>query len=349
MVQTLRPTWTVEEIRLNDLGTDAVYYITVEADGESLEAVLKACTAIPPPDFRPEPYLCRLLTEQTSIPVPRILGIVDDHEEYPSPFYLMERCPGRCAAAIDRTPEQITQIARAAGRYIGEYHRLGEFQRFGRLRLDCDVDHSSRWATIDGRDLTIANSAPSREGKPNTSTWREYSTATWRAWFESLYRYWIENLDDRFIDLQPEIEAFVKSRIDTLDRSFNPVLSHIDYGYENLLVQPDTGETAAVLDWGHSTALEPYYDLVVTEHHLSRRAPLNSSQRQRVRAAIEDGYSQTNTLDRSSAFEKRRQLYLLQSYLQPLVWFSEWYSDAPEAERRVIKRKHRQFVSEIID
>jgi aminoglycoside phosphotransferase (APT) family kinase protein len=349
MVHTIRPSWTVERIQPTEPRTDAVYYLTAETGDESVEAVLKACTAISPTDFRPEPYLCRLLNRQTSIPVPHIFSIIDSHEEYPSPFYLMEYCEGQCAATIDLTSDHITQIARTAGRHIGEYHTVGEFQRFGRLRLDCDVAHSRMGATIDGRGLAVADAATDKRPEPDTSLWQEYSASSWRAWFESLYHYWIENLDERFTDLRPAIRAFVEARFDTLDRPFTAVLSHIDYKYRNLLVQPETGETTAVLDWGHPTAMEPYYDLIVTEHHLSHWAPLRSSDRRRVREALEEGYSQTNTLEQDPAFEERRQLYLLQSYLQPLVWFSEWWSDTPEAERSKVENKYRQFVATMVD
>lgn len=348
MVRTIRPSWTVERLQLTEPSTDAVYYLTADTGEGYVEAVLKACTAISPTDFRPEPYLCRLLNRQTSIPVPHILGTIDSHEEYPSPFYLMEYCDGQCADTIELIPDHITQITRTAGRHIGEYHTVGKFQRFGRLRLDCDVIHSRMGATINGRGLAVADAATDKRPESDTSLWQEYSTSSWQAWFESLCHYWIENLDERFTDLRPAIEAFVEARFDTLERSFTAVLSHIDYKYRNLLVQPETGETTAVLDWGHSSVMEPYYDLVVTEHHLSHWAPLRSSDRRRVREALEEGYSQTNTLERDPAFEERRQLYLLQSYLQPLVWFSEWWSDIPETEQSEVENKYRQFVATIV-
>ena len=349
MVRTIQPSWTVEQIRPTEPSTDAVYHLTAEAGGESVDAILKACTAITEADFRPEPYLCQLLDRHTSIPVPQIFGTVDSHEVYPSPFYLMEYCGGQCAGTIELTSDQITRIARTAGRHIGEYHTLGEFQRFGRLRLDCDVTHSQMGATIDGRGLAVADATTGERPDPDTTLWREYGVSSWRSWFESLYHYWITNLNERFVELRPAIEAFVEERFDTLDRSFPAVLSHIDYKYRNLLIRPGTGEMTAVLDWGHSTVMEPYYDLIVTEHHLSHWAPLRSSDRRRVRYALEEGYAQTSSLERDSAFEERRQLYLLQSYLQPLVWFSEWWSDTPKAEQSEMESKYRQFVTEMVN
>lgn len=349
MVEAIRPNWTVESADVATSGTDAVYVLTVHDDRTEMAAVLKACTTIPPEDFRPEPYLCRLLRRETSIPVPEIFGAVDSHDEYPAPFYLMERCDGVRADELERTNELTSAIARDAGRFAGEYHQLADFNRFGFLRVDSDCERPRSAVTVDGRGLAVADMRQNDDGPPDRSLWQENGTETWREWLESLYRYFIADLDDRFADLQDPIEAFVEARLPTLDRSFEARLSHIDYTYWNLLVDPDTAETTAVLDWGHATAVDPYYDLVVTEHHLSERAPLNSEKRHRVREALETGYAETNTLERDDAFERRRELYLLVSYLQGLFWFSTWFADASADERADAERRYREFVTGLIE
>lgn len=171
---------------------------------------------------------------------------------------------------------------------------------------------------------------------------------SWRSWVEELYRNWINDLDDRFVDLQPALEAFIESRMDTLDYSFEAVLGHIDYKRWNVLVRPETAETTAVLDWGHATAMEPAYDLYLTEEHLCQWAPLDSPLRQRIQTALEAGYAEMNDLGRDADFDERRELYLAVSRLQPLVWFSEWTADAPTAKRREVAGRHRQFVSDLL-
>ena len=331
MVRSIRPEWTAREITPADFATDAVYYVTVETCTGRLDCVLKACTAVPPVDFRPEPYIFALLEQRTSVPSPRVIGAVDDHENLPSAFFLMERCEGVTAEDVDLTPESNERVARAAGRYAGEYHDVGEFQRFGRLRIDCDLNYSRRGATVNGRTLAVAD-----EGH-----------TSWRSWIEKWYRNWIDDFDSRFIDLRLDLKVFIESRLDTLDRPFDAVLGHIDYKPWNVLVRPETGQTTAVLDWGHATAMEPYYDLMLTEEHLSRWAPLDSPRRRRVRVALEDGYSETNELERDVDFDERRELYLAVSRLQPLVWFSEWMADEPRTRSQEEADKHRQFVYDL--
>lgn len=332
MVHSLRPEWTVREVAPANFATDAVFHLTVATGKGRRECVLKACTAVPPADFRPEPYLLTVLDRRTTVPGPRVIGSVDEHGDLPSPFYLMEKCEGVVAENASLTPGATERVARAAGRYAGAYHGLGRFERFGRLRLDRDLQHPGNGLTVDGRTLAVSD-----EG-----------ATSWRRWIEASYGNWIDDLDDRFVDRRSELEAFIEPRLETLDGSFDAVLGHVDYKPWNVLVRPADGETTAVLDWGHATAMAPYYDLLLTEEHLSRWAPLESPRRRRVREALEVGYAETNELDRDADFERRRELSLAVSRLQPLAWFSEWMADDPRTVREDAAEKHGQFVSDLL-
>ena len=333
MVRCIRPEWTVHENTPITSGTDAVSFLTVETKNGRKETVLKACTAVPPEDFRPEPYVLSLLETKTSVPVPHVIGAVDAHTGLPAPFFLMERCAGVLADDVALTPEMRERLASATGRFTGEYHAVGDFNRFGYIRLDCDRSNPRVGATIDGRTLAVADDA----------------MASWRAYLQDMYQGWIHSLDEAFHDLRPALKAFIEPRLDTLDRSFDSVLGHIDYKPWNILIRPESGETTAVLDWGHATAMAPYYDLILTEEHLSRWAPLTSDRRERVRARLAEGYAETNRLEHDSQFTERRELYLAVARLQPLVWFSEWTEDVPDAERRQRAAKHRKFVGDLLE
>lgn len=332
MVQSLRPGWTVQAQTPITSGTDAVSFVTVRTGTGDEEFVLKACTSVPAADFRPEPYLLSLLARETSVPVPHVVGAVDSHPELPAPFFLMRRCPGVLADDVDLTRELRARLAKDAGRFAGEYHAVCEFERFGYVRVDRDRSNARVGARVDGRTLAVADDA----------------ATTWRAYVADMYEGWIDDLDDEFADLEPDFRAFIEPRLDALDGSFEPVLGHIDYKPWNVLLRPDSGETTAVLDWGHATAMAPYYDLVLAEEHLSRWAPLGSERRERVRAALAEGYTETNAPDRDAGFEARRELYLAVARLQPLVWFSEWTADVPADERRRRAAKHREFVADLV-
>lgn len=332
MVECVRPRWTVHDTTPITTGTDAVSFVTVETEYERRKIVLKACTAVPPEDFRPESYVFSLLEAETSVPVPCVIGTVDHHHTLPAPFFLMEHREGVLADELDLTPGVRERLARDAGRFAGEYHAVGAFEGFGYIRLDCDRSTSQGAATVGGRSLGVADDA----------------TESWRTYVEDMYDGWIHDLDDEFRDLRSALESFIEPRLETLDRPFAPVLGHIDYKPWNVLVRPETGETTAVLDWGHATAMAPYYDLILAEEHLSRWAPLDSDRRERVRTALVKGYSETNSLERDSQFKRCRELYLAVARLQPLVWFSQWTEDVPTAERSRRAAKHHRFVEDLL-
>lgn len=332
MVRRIQPEWTVRENTPITSGTDAVSFLTIETEHGYTEMVLEACTAVPPADFRPEPYLLQALKTETSVPVPDVYGAVNAHPDLPAPYYLMERREGVLADDVEITPAIRERMARDAGRFAGEYHAIGQFDRYGNIRLDDEYSTTSDSLTVGDRTLAVADDAPE----------------TWRAFLEELYADWITDLDEEFSDLQADLTAFIDARLSTLNRSFTPVLGHIDYKPWNVLVQPTSGATTAVLDWGHATAMAPYYDLILTEDHLSRWASLDSDRRERVRSALVEGYEETNSLERDSQVTQQRELYLAVSRLQPLVWFSEWNADVSATERERRAAKHREFVADLL-
>jgi len=332
MVHHVRPEWSVRDASAIEAGTDTVYDVTVNTDGGNRRCILKVCTEVPPPDFRPEPYILSALAQRTSIPGPTPLGSVEEHESLPAPFYLMDHCEGVTADEADLDPDGIERVARAAGRHAGEYHQVGDFRRFGRVRLDCDHSREHGGLKVDGRTVAAG----------------EQGQETWREWVEALSEHWITDLEERFADLRPGIEQFVESRLDVLDGSFEPVLGHIDYKPWNVMVRPATGETTAVIDWGHANVMTAEYDLLLTEEHLSKWAPLDSPFRERIRTAIEEGYAETNELHRDAAFEARRELCLLVSRLQPLVWLSEWMAEESPFLREEKAAKHRTVVENLV-
>ncbi len=332
MVHHVRPEWSVRESTVIEAGTDTLYDVGVATGEKRRRCLLKMCTEVPPPDFRPEPYLLSALGRRTSVPGPRPLGSVAEHESLPAPFYLMEHCEGVTADEATLDPDGVERVARAAGRHAGEYHRVGDFRRFGRVRLDCDRSREHGALHAGGRTLAAG----------------DQGQETWRAWVEALSDHWITDLEERFVDLRPDIEQFVEARLDLLDGSFEPVLGHIDYKPWNVVVRPATGETTAVIDWGHATVVAPEYDLLLTEDHLSKWAPLESPFRRRIRTAIEEGYAETNDLRRDSAFEARRELYLLVSRLQPLVWLSEWMAEESPFLREEKAATHRTVVENLV-
>jgi aminoglycoside phosphotransferase (APT) family kinase protein len=352
MVTRIRPEWSLREATPAAEGTDVVYFVTAETPAGSREVVLKACEFLDPEAFRPEPYLMRLADRRTSIPVPNVFGAVDsaasetprseggetagvDHADLPAPFFLMEQCDGevRENEARELPADAMERLARDAGRYLAELHALGEFEAFGPIRLSRDTDRQRGSLTVGERVLTTDEAA----------------IDSWHARVEAMADGCLGDLPDRFGDLEADLRAFVDDHLDALDREFPPVLGHDDYRLGNLLVAPETGETRAVLDWGNAHTLEAQYNLVLTEQYLGGWAPHDDPLRERVRAALREGYSGVGELPDDADSERRRDLYLAVTRLFSLVWFSLWYGDQSESEREATAEKHRAAIRELVD
>ncbi|WP_435179982.1 phosphotransferase family protein [Halorussus sp. AFM4] len=353
MLREVRPEWSLREAAPADGGTDLVYFLDVETPDGPRECVLKACEFLDPEAFRPEPYLLTLADRRTSIPVPSVLGAVDDHPDLPAPFFLMERRDGevRENGARELPADAMERIARDAGRWLGELHGLGEFERFGPIRLARDVEREPGRDGTDGTDETAGSIAV--DGR--TLAVGDAATDSWRDRVESTADDCLDDLRGRFADLEPDLRAFVEDRLDALpdgrapDGGVAPVLGHDDYRLGNLLVDPATGETRAVLDWGNAHAMEAQYNLVVAEQYLSGWAAHGDPLRERVGTALREGYEETGELPRDPDAERRRELYLAVTRLFPLGWFSLWYGDFPESEREAVAERNRRAVLDLVD
>lgn len=344
MVRELHPEWSLREATPSAEGTDLVYFLTVETPEGTRKCILKACDFLDPEEFRPEPYLLGALDRRTSVPVPRMLGAVDSRDDLPAPYFLMERREGEVREndARDLPVDVMERVGRDAGRNLAEIHDLGEFERFGPIRLARDVrgesnpDRDSTGIPVDSRILTVP----------------EEGHDSWRVRFEAMVDGYLDGLPDRFADLEPDLRAFIDERLDALDRDFVPVLGDDDYRLGNLLVDPQSGETRAVLDWGNASTMEAQYNLLVTEQYLSGWALHDDSRRKRVREALWEGYEETggaNLIRRGSDFERRRELYLAFTRTFPLICFSLWYGDFPTDERERYAELNRQAVRELAD
>ncbi|WP_135829180.1 phosphotransferase family protein [Halorussus halobius] len=344
MVRAVRPAWSLREATPAAEGTDAVYFLAVETPAGPRECVLKACEFLDPAEFRPEPHLLSLVESRTSIPVPSVAGAVDRHSELPAPFFLIERLDGevRENEAGDLPVETVERLAREAGQHLGELHRLGDFEAFGPIRLASDADREPAGGVAVG-DRRLAVGDAGRE--------------SWRAQVEALADGALDGVEERFADCAGDLRAFADARLDALDRSFAPVLGHDDYRLGNLLVDADSGRTRAVLDWGNAHTLEPQYNLVLAEQYLAGWATHDDPRRERVRAALREGYGRTtggvdggaaSPLERDGDAQRRRDLYLAVTRLFPLAWFSLWYGDQSDAERERTAARHRRAARQLL-
>ncbi|WP_049920917.1 phosphotransferase family protein [Halopiger djelfimassiliensis] len=280
MVREVDPDRGVETVTRVDRGFCSVYRIGIADADSTLQLYLKASPDGQPWAIPTEARIQATLEAHTSVPVPEVLGVVDDHDTLPTPYYLMRGLPGDELAyeRIGRVDDEtLDRLARETGRYLAALHSVPAVDRFGHVRHD-------------GPDLTGGRPV----GDPSTLTVGD-PHETWPSFLrEYVDRELERHADSRFSDLTPALRRWFEAGLDDLDGPFEPVLGRNDHGLHNLLVDPETGEVTAMLDWGYTLAVPAAFDFEFAVYLYSGAflagRPDVSDRRPLVREAMLAGY-----------------------------------------------------------
>ena len=284
MVELVDPAWTVREATPAQRGFCRVYRLLLETPRRTRTVYLKAAPDGAEAGVAADARVLAVLRDHTSVPVPEVLGVVDDRPGVPSPFYLTTPMPGEPLPyeAVGRLPDDaLGTLARELGRHLGELHRIDAVDSFGHVDRD-------RTRSLDGgrpsgavADLTV------REG-----------IHAWPTFLRSyLDRELERHADSRFDSLTPRLEAWFGPRIEGLTGPFTPVLGRNDHGLHNLLVDPEAGSVTAMLDWAYTLAVPPAFDVEFAVYLLGgaflSALPDVGDRRDQVRDALLAGYRST--------------------------------------------------------
>ncbi len=340
MVRTVRPEWTVREAERARNGTMSIYRLTVETDEQRREAVLKATPDGDRYGIDTEARLLGIVRARTSIPVPRVLGAVERHDEVRTPFFLMESMPGTAFHRRDMerlSDATVERIARRSGRHLAELHGLDLVDAFG--------------------DVTCDRSDPLRGGRPQPITDRIVVDGPGRRW-TAVVREWAENVLDRhsstrFSDLTPAIRSAVDEHLDALSGPFRPVLGRIDNSLDNVLVDAERGEMTAMIDWAFTLAVTPAYDFVTAERNFTggpwSMVPSASDYQPLVRDAMFDGFRSRAP---DAAVERVREHYPLYEWLALLRSMNNleaWMPGATPDQLDEAVTRYRTVVNEALE
>jgi aminoglycoside phosphotransferase (APT) family kinase protein len=335
-VRSVESAWEPEEAVPAERGFCSVYRLAVADDGGSRELYLKAS-----PDGRArglptEARLQAVLHARTSIPVPEVLGVTDDHEERPTPYYLMRALPGE-AVAYERVgrlgDDALRRLARETGEYLAQLHSVPAVERFGHVRHDGPALTDER---PDGDPANLTVGDPCEE------------------WPTSLRDYVDRELDrhadSRFSDLTPGLQRWFETGIDELDGPFDPVLGRNDHGLHNLLLDPQTGEITAMLDWGYTLAVPAAFDFEFAVYLYSGAflagLPDVPDRRDRVREAMLSGYRATDP-DRGAAVSTPEPLYEALAMVRIMNDFR--HLDLPDGAESAVMERIETDVRELLD
>lgn len=331
MVRAVDPEWRLREATPAERGFAAVYHVVVEAADDVRSYVLKA----PPEGVRygvaTEARIAAVVAEHTAIPVPAVVAVVDDHGEVPTPFFLMEEASGT-AIPFEETgtvPDRLLRtVARQTGEYLGELHAIDAVDSFGVVRCDRAERLEGGRPSGDARGLAVTDGCDS-----------------WPRRLDGWADHELDRLEATgFADLAPRLRPWFHGRIGALRGPFSPVLGRIDHGLDNLLVDPDTGGIASVLDWGFALAVTPGYDLQCVEYVLGGAVlaalPGSSDRRGLVRRALVDGYRSTAP-DPSAAAAEDHTLYELLATVRSMNHLDAGTAKVPAAHEEAVAARLR--------
>ena len=329
MVAAVEPDWTLEAASSEARGHTAVYHLELGTEAGPREAVLKASPDDEPHGIATESRLLALLDEHTDIPVPGVLGAVDDHEALPTPFFLMESLPGS-AMAYQRTRHLedavLRRIAERTGRHLAELHGLDVVDAYGVVGV---------------------------EGSGGNEAFRvREPVEPWPAFLRATLEPELEGLEDsRFADLAGPVEAWIEGRLEGLGGVGRAALGRIDHGVHNLLFRPD-GAIEALIDWGFTLAVTPGYDLRTVEYVLSGAvlAPLEDAadRRSLVRDALRAGYRTVGDYP-AAELEAAGDLYELLAVVRAMNHLEAGIAKVPEGTEDAVADGLRSAAREVVE
>ncbi len=339
MVRTLQPAWRVENVYREQHGTDFVATVEAETPDCHRKAVLKATTAGLVGELaRTEPRLLELVGRKTSVPVPTVLGYRDEHPVYPTPYYLMSHESG---ANFEDDPHALSpaareRVLREAGKNLAEIHALGPLDAVGEVGVRDD-------------ELVVLDTAD----HPSYDDSREYAldsgleaigTFDSGGFFPEL-----AEQPERFADLAALLREYLQETAPALPAPALPTFCHRDYRYGNLLVEPESGTTTAVLDWAGTLSVEPAYNLAIAESLLLSPDEDSASRTRALRETFRRAYTEARDGWRFTAVRRERmRFYRLVCRLHAMACLPLWHRDSTAEQRDAVEADHRAFVADYL-
>jgi hypothetical protein len=158
--------------------------------------------------------------------------------------------------------------------------------------------------------------------------------------------------ETRFAGVQDAVAPAVDAAVDAVTDPADPVVCRIDHSLDNVLVDPDSGETTAFLGWEFQFAGTPAYDLAFVERSLAGGTwgftPDAPMRRERIREALLDGYREAGGDATADLFLANQDAYALLVDCHELCNFEDALGvfDVAEPQRAATADRLRAVVRE---
>lgn len=342
MVQRIEPTWMVREATPATDGHHIVYHLDVDAEAGRRQCVLKATPPGKSPTCGDEARMLAILDAQTSIPVPKVLGVVDDHTDLPAPFFLSSTVPGANygrTALTEFSAADVERLARSTGRHLAALHRFDAVDAYGFVAIDTDETLDGERPGDDAEHVVVRESA---------NSWTDYLESEAERLAAGL-------AETRFGGLYADVRPALEARIERLSGEFDSVVARIDQSLDNVLLDPETHAVTGLLDWEFCVAATPAYDLSFVAHSLAgghwALLPDVPDRRETIQSALLDAYREAGSPRAVEKFHENEDCYVTLARLHSMCHFENWVDriDATDERREEAARVLRARVTEVLD
>lgn len=310
MIAAVDPDWRVRKTSTDEARLTSVARVEVEPPSGVREVIVKAHggadSATSPIEITTEATLLSILGHRTALPVPTVLGLVDEAPDLPTPFFVMSVVPGAQVPKRDVgtiSDGALERLARESGRALAQLHQLPAPDRFGRIVTE-DVtggtEDSALPTDVDALRVTgIGDESPSGDWRSVVADWVEQALAGLA--------------ESRFSDLTPRVRGVLEDDVDDLAGPFEPRIARIDHGLHNLTCDPATGELTGIYDWGFTLATPPAYDVACVLANFTLDPwtihPDTPDREALVRSAFRDGYAAVGDATVLDQYDANRACY----------------------------------------
>ena len=342
MVSVVDPEWELREATPVERGFCRVYRLVVETPASTRECYLKSVPGGHSAGVAADARVSVVVREHTAAPVPKVYGAVDDHPDLPAPFFLMEAMPG------DEVPyEQVgwvaddvlRTLARQLGESLGELHRIDAVESFGYVSFDESRELAGGRPSGSTDDLAVRDGIDSWPASLRARVDHELG----------------RHAESGFSELTPRLESWCEDRIERIERldgESGPVLGRNDHGFHNVLVDADTGDLTAILDWAYTLAVTPSYDLQFAAYLFGggflSAIPEVEDRQEMVREALLAGYRETAP-DLADAASTYRPLYELLATVRIMNDFEQLRPRLPEGTGDAVADGLREDVESLLE
>lgn len=315
-VREIRPSWEVTGATPAAHGHHIVYILDVETETGERRAVLKSTPEGKSPVCGTEARMQAILDAHTSIPVPTVFGVVDEHDTLPAPYLLQSHLDGanyRGDDIRDFSTADVERLARTTGRYLAELHALDAVDAYGFVGIDPADTPTGRPPSSDLGQIVV-----------------EDATDSWEAYVQDSMTQVVDALETtRFADLRHRIEPIAESYTADLTGEFRPVVARVDNSLDNLLLDPETCAVTGMLDWEFTVSATPAYDVAFVVHSLVDSfwslLPETPTHRTTAKRSLLAGYRAVGPARVIEQYGANGPCYDLLALVHSMLNFDDWF------------------------